>query len=246
VSYLPNLLTFGAVWAVIVISPGPDLMVTMRLAMTRSRHAALAAALGISVGTAIWAAGAAMGLAVLAAQEHWITEVIRWCGATYLLVLAIQIFRNAHNPIKLEACDDLTRSSRIEINSSPEGIVEPVTSDDGNRGGCVTSLRLRRQAPGTGLLSAWRTGLFADISNPKAAIFWVSLFTTTLPKGTPSWLLVIAVILAVAIAGGWYTIVATLFSIAPILRGYQRAKRRIDFATGGILIVLAVCLLSSN
>jgi threonine/homoserine/homoserine lactone efflux protein len=59
--------------------------------------------LEISVGTAIWIAGAAMGLAILADQEYWITEVIRWRGATYLLVLAIQIFRNAHNPLTLEA-----------------------------------------------------------------------------------------------------------------------------------------------
>lgn len=211
-SYLPNLLTFGAVWAVIVISPGPDLMVTMRLAMTNSRRAALAAVLGISVGTAIWAAGAAMGLAILAAQEHWITEVIRWCGATYLLVLAIQIFRNAHNPLTPEARSNLTR----------------------------------RQAPDAGLLSAWRTGLFADLGNPKAAIFWVSLFATTLPKGTPHWLLVIAVILAVAVAGSWYMIAAILFSIAPILRGYHRAKRWIDFTTGGIFIVLAACLIGSD
>lgn len=37
-SYLPNLLAFAEIWALIVISPGPDLIVTIRFAVAHSRQ----------------------------------------------------------------------------------------------------------------------------------------------------------------------------------------------------------------
>ncbi|MEW9533712.1 LysE family translocator [Microbispora sp. NPDC049125] len=208
-SHLANLLVFGGVWTVIVISPGPDLMVTMRLAVRRSRAAALAAVLGIAMGTAIWASAAATGLAFLLAQERWLTQGIRWCGAAYLLVLAVQAVRHAGAPLAFA-----------------QGAGDP--------------------SPGPGLVAAWRTGLFADLSNPKAAIFWSSLFATSFPQGTPSWTLATAVVLAVLIAGGWYMTAALLLSIGPVLRLYERVKRWVDYATGGILTALAARLATTG
>jgi threonine efflux protein len=208
VPYLPNLLAFAGIWTVVVISPGPDLIVITRMAVTHSRQAALAAVLGVSFGTAIWAAGAAMGLAVLFAQAEWIPELIRWCGAVYLLVLALQIFRRANLPLQLERSGGPARDQGLDSR----------------------------------ILYAWRTGLFSDLTNPKAVVFWSSLFATTLPKGTPYLVMTIAVILAVAIAGCWYTIAAILLSVEPIFRSYLRAKRWIDYLTGGTMTSLAARL----
>jgi threonine/homoserine/homoserine lactone efflux protein len=208
-SHLPSLLAFSAVWGVIVISPGPDLMVTMRLAVARSRRAALMAVLGISAGTAIWASAAATGLGFLLAQNQWLAQSIRWCGAAYLLVLAVQSLMHARVPL------DLTDG------------VHTVPAE-------------------AGLVAAWRTGLLADLSNPKAAIFWSSLFAGAFPPGTPPWALAAAVALAVLIAGGWYMSAALLLSIRPILRLYGRAKRWVDYLTGGILTALAARLAVSG
>lgn len=149
-----------------------------------------------------------MGLAVLLTQDEWIAELIRWCGAAYLLVLALQIFRRANLTLQLERAGGPARDQGLY----------------------------------SGILHAWRTGLFSDLTNPKAAIFWSSLFAATLPKGTPFWAITTAAILAVAIAGCWYAIAAIPFSVEPIFRSYLRTKRWIDYLTGGIMTSLAVRL----
>jgi threonine/homoserine/homoserine lactone efflux protein len=207
-SHLPQLLVFSGVWAAIVISPGPDLMVVMRLAIVESRRSSLVAVLGIATGTAIWAAAAAAGLAFLLAQERWLTEAIRWAGALYLLLLAFQAIRHARVPLE-------------------------VTPKAG-------------PGPQARAVAAWRLGLFADLSNPKAALFWSSLFATTFSQATPLWVLTTAVLLAVLIATGWYAGAGLLLSIPPILRQYRRAKHWIDYCTGGVLTALALRLVVST
>lgn len=85
---------------------------------------------------------------------------------------------------------------------------------------------------------AWRAGFLTDISNPKAAAFFGSLFAALLPAHAPVWVFVVAVMLVVAIEFLWYCSMAYLFSLQPIARAYRRAKRWIDYVTGGVYILL--------
>jgi threonine/homoserine/homoserine lactone efflux protein len=47
-------------------------------------------------------------------------------------------------------------------------------------------------------------------------------------------------------AAGWYAAVACTFSLAAVTRAYQRAKKWIDRATGGVLIGLATRLAAEH
>ncbi|MGE5290686.1 MAG: LysE family translocator [Micromonosporaceae bacterium] len=186
------------VWAVVVISPGPDFVVTVSRA-ARSRRAGLAAAAGIAAGTAVWASGSAVGLAAVFAHYRWVAEAVRWLGAGYLCWLGIRMIAHARRPLPEVAADGARR--------------------------------------GTG--SAWRAGILADLGNPKAAVFWSSLFAAMLPLDTPVWTRVTAIALVVAIAAAWYSFTACVFSLAAVAGAYRRAQSWIDRLTGGVLIALA-------
>jgi threonine efflux protein len=201
VPYWPHLAVLAGVWAVVVISPGPDFVVTVSRA-ARSRRSGLAAVAGIAMGTAIWASGSAVGLAALFAHYRWVAEMVRWAGVAYLAWLGLRMIAHARRPM-------------------------PHTDLDAGRSGR------------SGLGRAWRAGLLADLGNPKAAVFWSSLFAAVLPPGAPLWVRAAAVGLAVAIAAAWYSAAACVFSLAPVTRAYQRAKRWVDYVTGGVLIGLA-------
>lgn len=194
----PHLAALTGVWAVVVISPGPDFVVTVSRS-ARSRRAGLATAAGIAAGTAIWASGSAVGLAAVFAHYRWIAEAVRWLGTGYLCLLGSRMIAHARRPL-------------------------PAIAADGERGG-------------TG--SAWRAGILADLGNPKAAVFWSSLFAAVLPLDTPVWARVAAIVLVVSIAAAWYSFTACMFSLATVARAYRRAKPWIDRITGGVLIALA-------
>ena len=85
---------------------------------------------------------------------------------------------------------------------------------------------------------AWQVGFLTDIGNPKAAVFFGSLFATLLPSDAPLWLLLSAVTIVVVIEFVWYCVVAHLFALQPVASLYRRAKRWIDYMTGGTYILL--------
>jgi threonine efflux protein len=197
-SYIPVFLTLAAIWAVVVISPGPCFVATVQQATRGSSRDGVFVALGIATGTIIWCAGSLLGLAVLFATFSWLYQLVRLAGATYLLYLGLKTIRHAHQPLPPAGLD-------------------------------VTPIRR-----GT----AWRVGFLTDISNPKAAAFFGSLFAALLPMHAPLWVLVAAVTLVVLIEFTWYCLMAYLFACKQVARAYRRAKRWIDYITGGLYILL--------
>jgi threonine/homoserine/homoserine lactone efflux protein len=102
VSIWPRLVALAGIWAVVVISPGPDFVVTVSHA-ARSWRAGLAAAAGIVAGTAIWASVSAVGLEVVFAHYRWVADVVRLLGAGYLAWLGARMIIRARRPLPAAA-----------------------------------------------------------------------------------------------------------------------------------------------
>jgi threonine efflux protein len=64
-----------------------------RLALSRSRRSAIAAAFGIAVGALIYAALTMFGLSVLILRFAWLGDTIRIVGGAYLVWLGVQAWR---------------------------------------------------------------------------------------------------------------------------------------------------------
>jgi threonine efflux protein len=95
--------------------------------------------------------------------------------------------------------------------------------------------------------SRWRSfvlGLVTQLSNPKTAIVYASIFAALLPPEQPAWWAVAVLSSIFAIEAGWYAIVALAFSSERPRRGYLRSKLWIDRAAGAVMGLLAVKLIS--
>lgn len=90
-----QLLAFAAVAAVLVITPGADMALVMRNGLVHGRRAALATALGINLGVAIWTVAAALGIAALVRSSPSAFMALKLAGAAYLGYLGIQAIRKA-------------------------------------------------------------------------------------------------------------------------------------------------------
>lgn len=102
-------------------------------------------------------------------------------------------------------------------------------------GGAATRL------PVTGA-QAYRAGLVTNMTNPKAAAFWTSIFGAMFPADAAPWMYPATVALVVTICGGWYAGVALLLSTERVQRGYDRVRRPIDAVLGAVLLALGVHL----
>lgn len=85
--------------------------------------------------------------------------------------------------------------------------------------------------------------LFVQLSNPKTAIFYASMFAALLPSPTPSWMFFALPPMLFLIEFGWYTVVAVGFSSRTPRAAYLRSKVWIDRTAGAVVGTLGTKLM---
>lgn len=88
--------------------------------------------------------------------------------------------------------------------------------------------------------SAFRRGLFTQLSNPKPAIVLSAIFLGTVPAGTPLWVLVALLSFLFVVETSWNVLVARVFSFPASRRAYTGAKTAIDRSFGTLLGALGL------
>ncbi len=88
-------------------------------------------------------------------------------------------------------------------------------------------------------------GLTTQISNPKTAVIYASVFATFLPAAPSMEFNALVAFLAFAIESGWYAIVAMVLSSERPRARYLQFKKRIDRSAGAILGALGIRLATS-
>jgi threonine/homoserine/homoserine lactone efflux protein len=87
-------------------------------------------------------------------------------------------------------------------------------------------------------------GLATQLSNPKTAIAYASIFTALLPADPPAWVASVILPTIFLIETSWYAVVAMVFSSKGPRRSYLSAKVLIDRLAAGVLGLLGFKLLS--
>lgn len=88
-------------WAVLLI-PGFNFLLVGQLAAGGSRRAALAAVVGMTSATLIWATLAVAGVGAVFSAQPVLRQIVQLAGGLYLLTLAWGLFRAAGQPVLAE------------------------------------------------------------------------------------------------------------------------------------------------
>ena len=111
--------------------------------------------------------------------------------------------------------------------------------------GARTIFSARKEAATTGLHShavsarqAFWHGLLVDLSNPKAAVFFASLFVVTVPPDAALWFKALVIAIVVIMAGGWYALVAWVVNLRPVADALNNVQKTIIYVTGAVFIAL--------
>lgn len=93
--HLANLLLALGIFGIGFISIGPNILAIMGTSMERGRRHGMALALGVGIGSGIWATMTVAGLTALITAYAGALTVLKVFGAIYLLYLAYKAFRSA-------------------------------------------------------------------------------------------------------------------------------------------------------
>jgi threonine/homoserine/homoserine lactone efflux protein len=107
-----TLWAFMAASLVMYLTPGADMMFTIASGISGGPKAGFAATVGVTLGLVVHITLAAAGLAVLIAASPTALLVIRYAGAAYLLVLAVQSWRARVDTEEAEGRSSVVRAVR--------------------------------------------------------------------------------------------------------------------------------------
>ncbi len=93
------------------------------------------------------------------------------------------------------------------------------------------------------LLRSFAFALLTQLSNPKTAIVYASIFAAMLPQSPPSWLFPALPPLVFVVEAGWYAVVALAFSAPYPKAVYLRCKLWADRAAGTMMGLLGLRLI---
>ncbi len=96
-------LAFAAASFVVVVIPGPTILLVVSYALTQGRRVAVATALGVALGDFIAVSASLAGLGAVLLTSAWAFMALKWIGAAYLVFLGIKMLRTAPVFGKLEA-----------------------------------------------------------------------------------------------------------------------------------------------
>jgi threonine/homoserine/homoserine lactone efflux protein len=96
------------------------------------------------------------------------------------------------------------------------------------------------------LARSFLLALTTQLSNPKAAVVYGSVFAALLPSAIPLQLAVFLCAIVFMIETGWYAIVALALSSSKPRAAYLSSKSIIDRIAGGVMALLGVKLVASS
>jgi len=210
------LLGFALASTLVILAPGPDSMLVMRNTMRGGRRAGWVTACGTLSGLTMWALAAALGLSALLRVSHVGYDILRFCGAAYLIWLGVTSL----------------------VHFRRKNTAEPVAQADGSAPGVPGPTVPVRTGPGAARpRRAYLNGLLSNLLNPKVSVFFMAFLPAFVPADASAvgFSLVLG-IWFIAETGLWLAVVAWLADRGVRWLRRPAVQRWMERITGIVLI----------
>ncbi len=212
------LVTVAGVQLAALVTPGPDFFLVSQVAVSHSRRDAMMAVIGITIGVAVWALLALLGLKILVDQFPWIQTILFIAGGSYLSYLGYILIRSGFVQYRAKKAD----MAKIENGET----VEP-------------EIKIEKRFKNKLLLK----GLITNLANPKALIYFGSVFVLYVGENVSNMMRVEIFVLVIILTLLWFTLVAILFSMPKPKAIYQNISAYIDGGTGILFLLFGLMLI---
>lgn len=248
--------TLLGTFAIAVVSPGPDFLLVLRTSLQKGRSHGYATALGIAAGTAVWITVTITGLTSLLHAYPTLNQFTRLAGAALLGYFGIRILVGVVSKFFFsQDTSQLLSEGGSPIQTAP---ISEFLDNDLNTNLIKQSLERPREtvqalivapkkAPATHQRNSRKSSaamgfLTTTVGNPKAVIFFSSLFASLLPAHIELLAALSLGTCMVLISFSWFLLVSSVAGNPRFVAGYQRLQVPVDAGLGILFIVLAALL----
>ncbi|HCE50147.1 MAG TPA: lysine transporter LysE [Shewanella baltica] len=222
------LLTLAVIHSVALISPGPDFAIMVKIATQQSRSTAIAAAVGISIAILAHTILSLTGVSLLIKSSHTLYLLVQIVGASYLAWMGFGALRAGLAILaKRKASASTNAGTNVDALSAD---VEGTASIAGGLGGAMS----RRQG--------FLTGLYTNLLNPKALVFFLTLFSALITPSVTTSTKIASAVLLLSLSLAWFGFLAVMLSKAQVQLKLQRLTPIIDAIIGVIFMSVALAI----
>ena len=211
--YWQQFLLIASAHLLAVMSPGPDFAIVMRQSLVFGKRFAIITSLGIGLAIFVHVAYAVLGIGILIQSTQWLFMLIQLAGAGYLMYIG-------YGALKAKASD-----------SSANKAIGPDDAETSNTKKLMTDGK------------AFRQGFVTNVLNPKATLFFLSLFTTLVEPTTPLAVQSFYGVWMAVVTAAWFVFLSYILSSNKVRGFFNQFGHWIDRVLGLLLIGLALLLL---
>lgn len=225
---LSLLLTLAVIHSVALISPGPDFAIMVKIATQQSRSTAIAAAVGISIAILAHTILSLTGVSLLIKSSHTLYLLVQIVGASYLAWMGFgALCAGLAILAKRKASASTNAGTNVDALSAD---VEGTASIAGGLGGAMSQKQ------------GFLTGLYTNLLNPKALVFFLTLFSALITPSVTTCTKIASAVLLLSLSLAWFGFLAVMLSKAQVQLKLQRLTPIIDAIIGVIFMSVALAI----
>lgn len=271
--YGQAMLAFTGVALLLTITPGLDMALVLRSALTQGRAHAAVTGLGICTGSLLWGLAAAVGIAALIAASDLAYTALKVIGAAYLIWLGVSLIRAtlgraAREPDPVTDMLELIpedpeeqaalRASVEDRAAREEAAHRQPAQDGGAEDGAEDAAEdaaghePEDRSPGRTptplrperVSRGFMRGFTTNMLNPKVGVFYLAMIPQFMAVGVPAWLMGLSLAgIHVAMTLVFFALLISAAHAFRRLLAGPRAAAWIDRVTGTALLVFGIVLL---
>ncbi|MBP3088333.1 LysE family translocator [Corynebacterium sp. sy017] len=214
-----SLASLGAlfmIWIAAIALPGPDLLQIIRVG-TKDRLSGIYCAAGIMIGNTVWIIASLLGMAALIETQPIILHLIQLFGGAYIAWMGFGSIKAGW-------------AARNKTHSADQELIDAADS--------ANPAANPAQSASLSMAQALRLGIVTNLSNPKAIVFFASIFAQFIQPGMNiGWTIGIALFLIVV---GCIWFIGFAIAVRAFARRIIASGSFIDIAAGIIFLLIGL------
>ena len=244
------LMTIALLHSVALVSPGPDFAIIVKIATQQARTVALSAAAGISVAILVHSILSLTGVSLLIKSSPLAYIVVQLVGASYLGWMGFGALKSTMSNYISKRQPSLAATELCGADSSSAPLSSQAQSSQAHLSQAHSSERIPTNT-GKGSTSVaysmnaqqgFIKGLYTNLLNPKALVFFLTLFSALITPEVNGATKIAAAILLLGLSLIWFGFLAIVLSKPGVQQYLQKATALIDSVIGCLFISVAIAI----
>jgi threonine efflux protein len=241
---LSLLWTIGIIHLVALISPGPDFAIVVKMASQQSRSVALACAAGISVAILVHTILSLTGVSLLIQSSHYAYLLVQLVGASYLGWMGIGALTSALQSMTDKRKAHTAQAQASDMEQTTDGITLKNQGFEASDLKKASSEAASSQAASLVMTNrqGFMKGLYTNLLNPKALVFFLTLFSALITPQVNELTKAAAAMLLLSLSVLWFGFLAIILTKPRMKLALQRMTPVIDTVVGALFISVALAI----